>query len=129
MLTRLRRRVGEPHPFRLLADEAERWADELPTRYDLTGAPFERSLLDFALDVYAEVGWRVTRARIASDRGAGGDARALVVGAVEKARTTDNVNLLAGALVALAEVGHATERHGRADTPTTPIFALVATPA
>jgi streptomycin 6-kinase len=55
LLPRLRQRVDDPHPFRLLADEAERWTDELPTRYALTGAPFERSLLDFALDVYADV--------------------------------------------------------------------------
>lgn len=41
-----------PHPFRLSADEAERWAEELPRRYRDGGAPFERSLLDLALDVF-----------------------------------------------------------------------------
>jgi len=43
------------HPFRLLADEADHWADEVPTRYELAGRPFERSLLDRALEVYASV--------------------------------------------------------------------------
>jgi streptomycin 6-kinase len=46
---------GESPPFRLLADEAERWADELPTRYDLGGRVFERRLLDYALDVFRSV--------------------------------------------------------------------------
>ena len=43
------------HPFGRLADEADRWADEVPTRYELAGRPFERSLLDRALEVYASV--------------------------------------------------------------------------
>ncbi len=55
LLPRLRQRVDEQHPFRLLADEADRWADELSDRYVRTGEPFERSLLDFALDVFASV--------------------------------------------------------------------------
>jgi len=55
LLPRLRQRVDEEHPYRLLADEADRWADELPDRYAQTGEPFERSLLDFALDVFAGV--------------------------------------------------------------------------
>jgi streptomycin 6-kinase len=38
-------------PFRRLADEADRWADELPTRYELGSRAFERQLLDYALDV------------------------------------------------------------------------------
>src|SRR5262245_45728881 len=40
-----------PHPFRLLADEAERWDAELRVRYRQCGQPFERSLLEFATDV------------------------------------------------------------------------------
>jgi streptomycin 6-kinase len=52
LLPRLQLDVREAHPFRHLADEAERWADELPRCYDEAGEPFERSLLDFALDVY-----------------------------------------------------------------------------
>jgi class 3 adenylate cyclase/tetratricopeptide (TPR) repeat protein len=56
------------------------------------------------LDVISEVGWRVTRARIANDRGASEEARGLVTAAITRARATDNVNLLAGALVALSEI-------------------------
>ena len=52
VLERLSADPGEPHPFRLLADEAGRWAVEVPRRYDLGGRPFERSLLDYALDVF-----------------------------------------------------------------------------
>jgi streptomycin 6-kinase len=55
LLPRLQLEVRDGHPFRLLADEAERWADEVPQRYDEAGNPFERSLLDFALDVYRSV--------------------------------------------------------------------------
>jgi streptomycin 6-kinase len=43
------------HPFRLVADEAERWAEELPTRYERGGRPFERALLDFAISVFRSV--------------------------------------------------------------------------
>ena len=52
VLARLSADPGEPHPFRLLADEAGRWAVEVPRRYDLGGRPFEGSLLDYALDVF-----------------------------------------------------------------------------
>jgi streptomycin 6-kinase len=45
----------EPHPFRLLADEAERWAEEVPQRYELGGRPFERSLVDYAVAVFRDV--------------------------------------------------------------------------
>ena len=34
-------RVTEPHPFRLAADEARRWAEEVQARYELGGRPFE----------------------------------------------------------------------------------------
>jgi streptomycin 6-kinase len=37
------------HPFRLLADEAARWADELPGRWESAGRPCARSLLDEAV--------------------------------------------------------------------------------
>ena len=43
---------AEPHPFRLLADEGERWADEVPRRYELGGRPFEPGLLSLAVDVF-----------------------------------------------------------------------------
>ena len=55
LLPRLRHRLEERHPFVLLADEAGRWTDELPAHYERSGRPFERSLLDFALDVFAGV--------------------------------------------------------------------------
>jgi streptomycin 6-kinase len=42
----------QPHPFRLLADEAEGWADEAPRHYELGGRSFERPLLDFAVEVF-----------------------------------------------------------------------------
>ncbi len=52
LLPRLSRDVAEPHPFRLAADEARRWADEVPARYEVAGRPFERSLVELALDVF-----------------------------------------------------------------------------
>ena len=39
------------HPFRTLAGEARRWADELPARWERHARPFDRALLDRA------VGW------------------------------------------------------------------------
>jgi streptomycin 6-kinase len=44
-------RAAPGHPFRLAADEAARWTDEIPRRWDAGGRPFERRLLDFAVDV------------------------------------------------------------------------------
>lgn len=52
LLPRLQLEPAEPHPFAYLADEAERWAEEVPRRYELGGRPFERSLLDFAMEVF-----------------------------------------------------------------------------
>ena len=55
----LERLPGTPppaHAFRLLADEADRWAEKVPRRWDDGGRPFERSLLDAALDVFRSVG-------------------------------------------------------------------------
>ena len=37
------------HPFRALAGEARRWADELPARWERHGRPFGRALLDRAI--------------------------------------------------------------------------------
>ena len=59
LLSRLSVAADSP-PFRHLADEADRWADELRMRYELGGRIFERRLLDYALDVLRSV-----------DRGAG----------------------------------------------------------
>lgn len=55
LLPRLQLEVVGAHPFTLLADEADRWADEVPRRYEETGGPFERSLVDAALEVYRTV--------------------------------------------------------------------------
>ena len=60
LLPRLEIEPAEPHPFRLLADEAERWAEEVPRRYELGGKPFEPELLALAVDVFRS-----------TDRGAG----------------------------------------------------------
>ena len=52
LLPRLQIEVGEEHPFTLLADEADRWAVDVPRRYRTAGEPFERAILDAAVDVY-----------------------------------------------------------------------------
>jgi streptomycin 6-kinase len=51
------RRLWRPAParFRRLADEAARWARELPARYEALGEPFERELLDTALAALQEL--------------------------------------------------------------------------
>lgn len=49
LLPRLTTEPAGPHPFRTVADEADRWARELPQRYE----PSE--LLDAALDVFRSV--------------------------------------------------------------------------
>jgi streptomycin 6-kinase len=55
LLPRLWLEPPEPHPLRLLADEADRWAETVPERYELGGRAFERPLLDLALDVFRTV--------------------------------------------------------------------------
>jgi streptomycin 6-kinase len=55
LLPRLSHVAARPHPFRLLADEADRWADTLRRRYETGGAPLERPLLDAALEVFRTV--------------------------------------------------------------------------
>jgi len=47
--------IEAPHPFALLADEADRWALDVPRRYAEAGRPFERELLSAAIDVYRSV--------------------------------------------------------------------------
>jgi len=44
------------HPFRLLANEAARWAVELPSRWSGLGQPFEGRLLDEAVAACRELG-------------------------------------------------------------------------
>ena len=55
LLPRLQIEIGEEHPFTLLGDEADRWAVEVPRRYQTAGEPFERAILDAAVDVYRSV--------------------------------------------------------------------------
>jgi streptomycin 6-kinase len=52
LLPRLRQEAAAPHPFTLAADEARRWAQEVPARYRLAGRPFERSLLELAVEAF-----------------------------------------------------------------------------
>ena len=44
-----------PDHFRRLADVADRWLDELPARWEATGRPFERSLLETAVGLLREL--------------------------------------------------------------------------
>jgi streptomycin 6-kinase len=54
------RRIWRPpppgHEYRLLADEAARWAVELPERWERLGRPFERRVLDEAVAALRELG-------------------------------------------------------------------------
>ena len=55
LLERLPHTAADAHPFRMLTEAAERWAVEVPRRWEEGGRPFERSLLDAALDLYGSV--------------------------------------------------------------------------
>jgi streptomycin 6-kinase len=48
-------RPPDDAPYRLLAEEAGRWAVELPRRWEERGRPFERSLLDAVLAAIREL--------------------------------------------------------------------------
>jgi streptomycin 6-kinase len=61
LLPRLSLEVDCAHRFRLLADEAERWADEVPRRYVMHGRPFERRMLEQAVDVFRTADRRARR--------------------------------------------------------------------
>jgi streptomycin 6-kinase len=52
LLPRLWGEVTDQPPFRRAADEALRWAEEVTARYERGGRPFERPLLDVALEVF-----------------------------------------------------------------------------
>ena len=56
LLRRLWRPLREEHGFRLLADEAAQWAEELPARWERLGRPFERTLLEEAVGFLREAG-------------------------------------------------------------------------
>jgi streptomycin 6-kinase len=55
LLPRLQIDIGETHSFLHLADEADRWSAAIPRWYAEAGSPFERALLEAALDVYRTV--------------------------------------------------------------------------
>jgi streptomycin 6-kinase len=61
LLPRLWSEVPEPHPFRLSADEARRWDEEVALRYEHGGRRFEQALVDLASNVFrtADPGARV----------------------------------------------------------------------
>jgi streptomycin 6-kinase len=60
LLPRLQVEVRHPHPFTFLADEADRWAEDVPSRYAAAGNPFERELIDLALDTFRTVDRRAS---------------------------------------------------------------------
>jgi streptomycin 6-kinase len=55
LIPRLQLGIGGDHPFALLADEAGRWAEDVPRWFAAAGEPFERVLLEVALEVYRTV--------------------------------------------------------------------------
>jgi streptomycin 6-kinase len=52
----LRRPAPERHPFRLLADEAARWADELPRRWERSDRSIPRAVVDEGVRLARELG-------------------------------------------------------------------------
>jgi streptomycin 6-kinase len=61
LLRRLQIEAPDGHPFTFLADEADRWAEEVPVWFAAAGTPFERVLLEAALDTYRTVDRGATR--------------------------------------------------------------------
>jgi streptomycin 6-kinase len=55
VLRRLWRPAPQPSPYRSLAAEAERWADEVPRDWESLGRPFERALVDAAVAAIGEL--------------------------------------------------------------------------
>ena len=55
VLRRLWRPAPAKHPYRLLADEGARWAEQLPRQWDELGRPVERSVIDQALAALREL--------------------------------------------------------------------------
>jgi streptomycin 6-kinase len=56
VLGRLWCRSPDLHPFRLLADEAARWADEIPAKWQGFGRPVERQLIEEIVEFLSDVG-------------------------------------------------------------------------
>ena len=116
------------HPFRLLADEAERWAEDLPRRWEDGGRPFERVLLDAAVDVFLSVdrsaarlvnqdlhAWNVLRAErtpwlVIDPKPLVGEPEVDGVGLLRNAGFTRDVAVVRSWLDALAELGLDRER-------------------
>ena len=71
LLPRLWSQPADLHPFKSAADEARRWAKEVPARYDRGRRPFERSLVDLALDVFSTTGDAGASALVNQDLHAG----------------------------------------------------------
>jgi streptomycin 6-kinase len=55
LLPRMQIELDEDTPVPLLADEADRWAEDVPRWYGDAHEPFERDLLDAAVDVFRTV--------------------------------------------------------------------------
>lgn len=55
VLRRLWRPPPEGHQYRLLADDAVRWAEQLPRRWEELGRPVERSVIEQALAALREL--------------------------------------------------------------------------
>jgi class 3 adenylate cyclase/tetratricopeptide (TPR) repeat protein len=103
----------------------------------LARAVYEQRRLDDALgltetsehaasadDIVSQVLWRGTRARVLAGRGDAEVAEALALEAVALARQTDFVNMLADALVDLAETRLALGRDGDSEAPLTDAIGL-----
>ena len=56
VLAKIWRRPAAEHSFAQLEDEAARWAEEIPARWNALARPFERKLLEAAVDAYKELG-------------------------------------------------------------------------
>jgi len=56
VMARFWRPAPADHPFRLLADQAERWAEEVRTQWAGLGSPFDRRLVDEATAACRDLG-------------------------------------------------------------------------
>jgi streptomycin 6-kinase len=55
VLRRIWREPPADHPFRLLTDVAAEWEESIPASWDRLGQPFDRSLLDLALNALRDL--------------------------------------------------------------------------
>ena len=128
LLERLPGAAPTAHPFRLLADEADRWIEEVPRRWEGAGRPFERSLLEAAIDVFGNVdrgatrlvnqdlhAWNILRAErepwlVIDPKPLVGEREVDGVGPLRNAAFAGNPALLRRWLDALADLGMDRER-------------------